>query len=133
MHGFDHAAVPHRNVPPPWRLRAYNAAHAINLGGNRLVYDPELALHQGFGPAWSVDLTADCILYGNNTATSAVAHSALSQRPTVQLQGFVNYAWGSRVVTSLGYEGEYGGRQYLNGAGTAAKTEFQEIRFVTSY
>jgi hypothetical protein len=111
----------------------YNPMHAINLGGNRMVYDPQLALHQGFDPQWSIDLTADYILYGNNTNTGAPAGGSISQHATTQLQGFLNYAWDTRTTTSLGYEGELGGRQYLNGAGTAAKTEFQEIRFVTSY
>jgi hypothetical protein len=45
----------------------------------------------------------------------------------------VNYAWNASLVTSLGYEGEVGGRQYLNGIGTGTKTEFQEIRLVSSY
>lgn len=112
---------------------AYEATQAINLGGNRLVYDPELALHQGFGEKWSIDLTGDYIFYGNNTNTGNASYDAISQHPTTQLQAFVNYAWNASLVTSLGYEGEVGGRQYLNGIGTGAKTEFQEIRLVSSY
>ncbi len=111
----------------------YNPMHAINLGGNRMVYDPQLAIHQGFNANFSIDLTADYIFYGNNTNTGAAAGGAISQHATTQLQGFLNYAWDTRLTTSLGYEGEVGGRQYLNGAGTTAKTEFQEVRFVTSY
>lgn len=112
---------------------AYNATHAINLGGHRVVYDPELAFHQGFGNHWSVDLTGDYILYGNNSYGNGTGQATVSQHPTVQMQAFVNYAVGKFVDISLGYEGESGGRQFLNGADTAAKTEFQEIRFVASY
>jgi len=90
-------------------------------------------LHQGFGEKWSIDLTGDYIFYGNNTNTGNASYDAISQHPTTQLQAFVNYAWNASLVTSLGYEGEVGGRQYLNGIGTGTKTEFQEIRLVSSY
>jgi hypothetical protein len=112
---------------------AYNATHAINLGSNRFAYDPEIALHQGLDDHWSVDVTGDYILYGNNNDTSAPYHSSLSQHATVQLQGFVNYSWFGGIVTSLGYEGETGGRQYQDGTALSGKTEFQEGRFVASY
>jgi len=111
----------------------YNPMHAINLGGNRMVYDPQVSVHQGFNPHFSIDLTADYILYGNNTNTGAPAGGKISQHATTQLQGFLNYAWDTKLTTSLGYEGEVGGRQYLNGTAAGAKTEFQEMRFVTSY
>jgi len=112
---------------------AYNAAHAINLGANRFAYDPEIAWHQGFDDHWSLDTTADYILYGNNNDASTTSHASLSQHATLQLQGFVNYAWSGGLVTSLGYEGETGGQQYLYGAALSGKTEFQEVRFVASY
>jgi hypothetical protein len=112
---------------------AYDPTHAINLGANRVAYDPELALHQGFDTHWSVDLTADYIMYGNNNNTGAIGQGPLTQHATVQLQGFANYAWSSKLVSSLGYEGETGGQQYQDGATLSAKTEFQEIRLVSSY
>jgi len=112
---------------------AYSATHAINLGAHRFSYDPELALHQGFGDHWSLDVTGDYIMYGTNTDTSAAGRAPLTQHATVQLQGFVNYAWHNGLNTSLGYEGETGGQQYLDGAAQSGKTEFQEVRLVTSY
>jgi hypothetical protein len=111
---------------------AYNASHTINLGGNRMVYDPELAVHQGFDAAWSIDLTGDLIVYGNNNDAGAGA-ATLSQHPTLQVQAFINYAWSDALVTSVGYEGEAFGKQYLNGMASGGKTEFEEIRLVGSY
>ncbi len=58
-----------------------------------MVYDPQLALHQGLNPQWSIDLTADYLLYGNNTNTGAPAGGGTTQHATTQLQGFLNYAW----------------------------------------
>lgn len=112
---------------------AYNRNQAINLGGNRMVYDPEIAFHQGLDAHWSFDVSGDVFAYGDNTQPGEIAHQTLSQAPTVQVQGFLNYAWAKRVVTSIGYEGERGGRQSLNDVNTAGETDFDEIRFVNSY
>jgi hypothetical protein len=113
---------------------AYTHGKTINLGGNRFVYDPEIAFHKGFDDKWSVDVSADVIEYGQNTnAGSTPVGQTLSQEATVQLQAFANYAWAGRVVTSLGYEGESGGRQSLAGIATTGKTDFTEIRLVNSY
>jgi hypothetical protein len=113
---------------------AYTHGKTINLGGNRFVYDPEIAFHKGFDDTWSVDASADLIEYGHNTnAGSAALGQTLSQQATVQLQAFANYFWAGRIVTSLGYEGESGGRQSLAGVATTAKTDFTEIRFVNAY
>jgi hypothetical protein len=112
---------------------AYNPARTINLGGNRLVYDPEIAFHQGFGKRWSVDLSGDLIAYGDNTNAGVLPDSTLAQKPTTQVQAFVNYAWAKKVITSVGYEGERGGRQTFNGVTSGGATHFDELRFVNSY
>jgi hypothetical protein len=112
---------------------AYNAAKTINLGGNRLVYDPEIAFHQGFGKRWSADISGDLIAYGDNTNAAAAPNSTLSQEPTTQFQAFLNYAWAPKLISSLGYEGERGGRQSFNGATSGGATHFDELRVVNSY
>lgn len=111
----------------------YDRSRSNNLGGNRMVYDPELAFHQGFGPHWSVDVSGDVIAYGDNGAASVLYHQTLTQKPTVQIQGFVNYAWPNTLVTSIGYESEFAGRQSLDRVETGGATNFEEIRFVNSY
>ena len=112
---------------------AYDARQTINLGGNRMVYDPELAFHQGFSDRWSVDVSADALVYGDNTNAGGPIRRTATQRPTAQLQSFVNYAWASSVATSIGYEGERGGRAFLAGVRTGGATDFDEIRLVNSY
>jgi len=111
----------------------YDRRQTINLGGNRIVYDPELAFHQGFDDQWSFDVSTDLLAYGDNTSAGAAARQTSSERPTVQLQYFLNYAWPSRIATSIGYEGERGGREFLGGIPTDTATRFDEIRIVNSY
>ena len=69
---------------------AYDRRETINLGGNRMVYDPELAFHQGFNDRWSFDLSADLLAYGDNTNAGSATRQTSSERPTVQLQYFLN-------------------------------------------
>lgn len=110
----------------------YDKLQTINLGGNRVVYDPQIALHQGFGEHWSTDLTADLILYGDNDKAGALGEQRLTQRSSVQLQGFLNYKWTNGLTTSIGYQGYRGGRQRLDGVSNGLKTDFNEVRFVAS-
>jgi hypothetical protein len=112
---------------------AYDRRETINLGGNRMVYDPELAFHQGFNDQWSFDLSADVLAYGDNTNAGAQTRQTSTERPTAQLQYFLNYAWPTKVATSIGYEGERGGRESLSGIRTDGATSFDEIRVVNSY
>ncbi len=112
---------------------AYDRRETINLGGNRMVYDPELAFHQGFNDQWSFHLSADVLAYGDNTGAGAQTRQTSTERPTAQLQYFLNYAWPSKVATSIGYEGERGGRESLGGIRTDGATSFDEIRVVNSY
>jgi len=110
----------------------YDKLQTINLGGNRTVYDPEIALHQGIGKHWSLDLTGDVILYGDNQAAGALGTQTLTQKASIQAQAFVNYAWGSGFTTSIGYQGFRGGKQKLDGIDNGQKTQFDEVRFVAS-
>lgn len=110
----------------------YNGAQAINLGSHRFAFDPQLAYHQGLGTHWSFGLTGDYIFYGDNK-DAGPGLGTLSERGTLQLQAFLNYAWTKGIVSSLGYEGETGGQVYQANTPLATKTAFQEIRFVNSY
>jgi hypothetical protein len=110
----------------------YDKFQAVNLGGNRVVYDPEVALHQGFGEHWSVDLTADLFLYGTNNEAGALGQQTLTQQSSAQVQGFVNYKWSNGLATSIGYEGYRGGRQELDGVDTGLATHYDEVRFIAS-
>ncbi len=111
---------------------AYSANQTINLGGNRVVYDPQVSLHQGLSENWSIDLTGDLIFYGDNTHANAQG-GKLTQNTTTQLQAFVNYVWPIKVTTSLGIESELGGNQSVSGENTGQKTEFNRLRLVSSY
>lgn len=110
----------------------YDKDEAVNLGGNRMVYDPQLALSQGLAKNWSLDLTADLIFYGRNDEAGAGGTQTLTQNETVQMQAFLNHQWPGGVTTSVGYQGMRGGKQKLDGVDNGTRTHFDEVRFVAS-
>lgn len=108
----------------------YDRLQPINLGGNRIVYDPQLALFQGLGKRWSIELTADLLLYGDNDAAGIQGMQRLTQKDSVQFQAFLNHKWPGGLSTSIGYQGLRGGRQRLDGIDNGLRTRFDEMRFV---
>ncbi|WP_067732631.1 transporter [Novosphingobium naphthalenivorans] len=110
----------------------YDKNEPLNLGGNRMVYNPQLGLSQGIGKGWSVDVSADMIFYGANNDAGAGGTQRLTQAETVQIQAFLNHAWPGGVSTSIGYQGLRGGKQRLDGIDTGNRTNFNEVRFVAS-
>jgi hypothetical protein len=110
----------------------YEKTAPINLGGNRFVYNPQIALSQGLGKRWSFDLTADLLLYGKNREAGAGGTQRLSQSNSVQMQAFLNHKWSNGINTSIGYQGLRGGKQRLDGVDNGTRTRFDEVRFVAS-
>lgn len=109
----------------------YDKAKGINLGGNRFVSNPGVALHQKIDKNWSFDLGADAFFYGKNDQANAL-DQRLTQTASTQWQGFINYAWKNGLTTSIGYQGFRGGAQKLDGVRTGARTDFDEIRFAVA-
>ncbi len=110
----------------------YDKLKAVNLGGNRFVWDPQIALSQGLGKNWSMDLTADLIFYSRNSDAGAGGIQRLTQSETVQLQAFLNRKLPGGFTLSVGYQGMRGGKQRLDGVDNGSRTRFDEARFVAS-
>lgn len=106
----------------------YDRGRAVNMGGNRVVYNPGVSLHQKIDERWSVDFGADVFLYGDN-ADSGPAGQTFSQDASYQFQAFANYQWASGLTTSIGYQAFRGGAQQLEGVDTGGRTDFDEVRF----
>lgn len=110
----------------------YNRHDAVNLGGNRFVWDPQIALSQGIGKDWSIDLTADVIFYSDNDKAGAGGVQRLTQSETVQVQGFLNRKFSNGLMLSVGYQGMRGGKQKLDRIDNGTRTHFDEARLVAS-
>ncbi|WP_313802882.1 transporter [Sphingobium sp.] len=110
----------------------YDKERAVNLGGNRFVWDPQIALSKGIGKNWSVDLTADLIFYSHNDKAGINGAQLLTQSETVQMQAFLNHKFANGFTLSAGYQGMRGGKQKLDGIDNGNRTHFDEARLVAS-
>ncbi|MGH8162086.1 MAG: transporter [Gammaproteobacteria bacterium] len=110
----------------------YDPHSAVNLGDNRWSGDLQIGWHQRLSHHLSYDLAFDVTLYGDN-ANAFPGGFRLSQDPTYQVQLWANWSWTPRLQTSIGYQGTFGGDQYLEGAFTGRKTEEQRLRAAASY
>lgn len=109
----------------------YSRYAGINLGDNRWRGDVLLGINQGITDKVSFDASVDGMFYGNNDAPPVGGR--LSQSPSYRFQTFFNYAWTKSLVTSLGYEGIFGGNQQVDRAFNGSKTETHRARAVASY
>jgi len=106
---------------------SYDPHSAINVGDNRVRGDVQVGLTQGFGEHLGVDLSFDAMFYGANNSYPP-GYLRLTQDPTYRGQVWANWRWTRAFSTSIGYEGLFGGTQYVNGFLNGSKTEEQRLR-----
>ena len=115
----------------------YDRGQALNLGGNRWQHDLQVDFIQGILDKFTIDVAGDWIYYWNNTEAGN-GHQTLSQTST-----YSAYAWlcydvappmrellphSTRASIAIGYAGNFGGAQQLEGIPTGVKTREQQIR-----
>lgn len=110
----------------------YDPHSFLNLGDNRWKGDVQLGWHGAIATKVSYDLSFDTTFYGDND-NAFPGGLTLTQTPTYELQGWVNWRWNPRFQTSLGYLGTFGGEQSVNGVLNGQKTEEQRLRAAVSY
>jgi hypothetical protein len=116
---------------------AYERGRALNLGGNRWQTDLQIDFTQGFLDKFTIDVSGDWISYGNNNEAGNGSQS-LRQNPTYSAYAWLSYDMTSmlrramptaiQASLSIGYAGNFGGVQKLDGIPTGAKTDEQQIR-----
>ena len=79
----------------------YNASKLLNLGSDRWLFKPEIALSQPFGPEqkWQVDAYANAYFYTDNT--SYHGREILHQQPLPGFEGHLSYSFNGNVWVSF--------------------------------
>lgn len=118
---------------PP--IGSYNKNEALNLAGaasgtNGWGGDLGMGWDQGIGDHFSYDIGFDARIFGDSTSPFG---RVTSQDSDYRVQVFLNWAWTRQFQTSIGYEGVFGGNQYINGIFDGATSEEQRGRFVNTY
>jgi len=93
----------------------YNAGKVLNLGSNRWLFKPEIALSQPFGPEqkWQVDAYANAYFYTDNT--SYRRREILHQQPLPGFEGHLSYSFNDSVWVSLDTRYSFRATTFVNG------------------
>jgi hypothetical protein len=93
----------------------YNANQILNLGSDRWLFKPELALSQPFGPEqkWQLDAYANAYFYTDNT--SYHGREILHQQPLPGFEGHLSYSFNDNVWLSFDTRYSFRGITFVNG------------------
>ena len=111
------------SVPPG----SYSSDHALSIGTNRWSEDIQANYTQRWWKGFGTDFDLDYIYYGDNSNAN-VLNQTLKQKSSWQAEAWLNYDITLTSFVAVGWLGEYGGTQTIDGVPTGNKTEYQQIR-----
>lgn len=108
-------------------LGNFDRGEAVTLGENRWRNDLQIGLTQGLPNNFSLDLTGDVIVYGDND-DGGNGRQKLEQDPTFEAYAWLTYNFDPGTWAAIGYQGSFGGDQQLDGVDNGLATKFQQVR-----
>lgn len=118
------ALTPLLSIP----LGTYQAGRSLNIGDNRWSGTLEAAWVEPLIPrTLALELNGNGTWYGNNPRGGS-GNQQLSQQPTYQLQPWLHWYLSAKSSVALGYFGQFGGAQALDGTINGLSTSEQAIR-----
>jgi hypothetical protein len=94
----------------------YNGNKILNLGSDRWLLRPEIALSYPFGPGkeWQLDTYANCEFYTDNVSYRGT--KVLSAQPLPGFEGHISYSFSDKLWASLDTRYSLRGDTSINGA-----------------
>jgi len=118
------ALTPLLSIP----LGAYQAGRTLNVGDNRWSGTLEVAWVEPLIPrTLALELNGNATWYGDNPSAGS-GYQRLSQQPTYQLQPWLHWYLSAKSSVALGYFGQFGGVQRLDGTENGLRTSEHAIR-----
>lgn len=125
--------APYLTIP----IGSYDGNRALNLGGNRWVYNFQGDYTQGIGDKLTIDVSAGWTWYGDNDKAGNGSQK-LKQDTSYELYGWLAYdvsdvvrrllPGASNAKVALGYMGIFGGEQKLDGIANGQKSRQDQLR-----
>ncbi len=103
---------------------AYNATRPFNIGTGTWTFFPQVGLIQNFGNGFFLDLAADVTVYADHSELG----SNYRQNETYQFQGYLRKNFSPTTFVAAGYNGRFGGKQFIDGINTGLRTESNGVR-----
>jgi hypothetical protein len=93
----------------------YNGNKLLNLGSDRWLFRPEIALSRPFGPEqkWQLDTYANCEFYTDDVSYRGT--KILSEQPLPGLEGHVSYSFSDKLWAALDTRYSLRGDTSING------------------
>lgn len=93
----------------------YNGNKLLNLGSDRWLFRPEIALSQPFGPdqKWQLDTYANCEFYTDDVSYRGT--KVLSEQPLPGFEGHVSYTFSDKLWAALDTRYSLRGDTSING------------------
>ena len=113
-------------------IGSYNSSQALSIGANRWQQDTLIDYTQKWWKGLTTDVSGDYIFYGTNSNVGIPGQS-LKQKATWVASFWLDYDTTPTSFVAVGWVGNFGGIQSINGHYTGSKTEFQQIRAEFAY
>ncbi len=92
---------------------SYSKGRSLNVGENRWKFNLQAGLAQQLSGPWSLDLTGDVMVFGENTDYGSGGN--LRQKALYQLQSSLRYQFSATTNAYAGLSRTWGGQSRLNG------------------
>ena len=113
-------------------IGSYNRDQALSIGTNRWTQDTLIDYTQKWWKGFTTDISGDYIFYGTNSDL-ALPGQSLKQKATWVASAWLDYDTTPTSFVAIGWVGNFGGTQTIEGNYTGSKTEFQQIRAEFAY
>lgn len=100
----------------------YRNTQALNLGENRWKLNLQTGYSTPLSSSWTLDLTGDVMLHGDNTAYTA-ANATLKQAALYQAQAHLRHPLGTATTGFIGLSQSWGGERKVNGVAQNDQTK----------
>lgn len=104
-------------------------AGRIGIGEGTWSLTPQIGVIQGLGGGFFFDGALDVAFQGDHTEAGAEQ----SRRPSWQLQAMLRKQWGPATSLTVGYSGQRGGEQKVDGVETGLKTHRDQLRLYLTH
>ncbi len=108
-------------------IGSYSSSRALSIGTNSWAEDIQANYTQRLYKGLGIDIDLDYIYTGDNTDANVLGQT-LKQKSSYQVETWLNYDITPTSFFAVGWLGEFGGTQTINGIPNGSKTEYQQIR-----
>lgn len=99
-----------------------------SIGSGAVTFTPQIGIIQGLGNGFFVDGAVDVAIRGDANELGF----RYTRNVSVQVQAYLRYQFSAATNIAIGYSGQFGGKDYVNGVYAGTMTRSDQIRVSAS-